>query len=52
MGFAMLLALPAMLFVGTLLDVASSDDAPAADGPDHDTSSSHGDLLDDEGTGL
>lgn len=45
MGFAMLLALPAMLFVGTLLDVATADDSPAPDDQDTADAATHGDLL-------
>ncbi len=48
MGFAMLLVLPAMLFVGTLLDVATSDDSPDHDPtePEGESPAVHGDLLD------
>ncbi len=46
MGFAMLLVLPAMLFVGTLLDVATSDDSPDHDPTEPEGAAVHGDLLD------
>ena len=47
MGFAMLLALPAMLFLGTLIDVSTAEehDSAAPDAPDPATG--QGDLLDD-----
>jgi hypothetical protein len=47
MGFAMLLALPAMLLVGTLLDVATADDSHASDTADAEPQTAHGDLLDE-----
>jgi hypothetical protein len=48
MGFAMLLALPAMLFVGTLFDVATADDSPAPDESPQAEDIAHGNLLEDE----
>jgi hypothetical protein len=47
MGFAMLLALPAMLFLGTMLDVATSDDHAAPDEAQADQDTDHGNLLDE-----
>jgi hypothetical protein len=48
MGFAMLLALPAMLFIGSLLDLATADDSASADDHEPAAAAGNGDLLDDE----
>ena len=45
MGLAMLLALPLMMFAGSLLDIATNDDH-AADASEDETSFANGDLLD------
>lgn len=49
MGFAMILALPAMLLVGTLMDLATAGDVGHSQDEDNSgPQSGHGDLLDDD----
>jgi hypothetical protein len=48
MGFAMLLALPAMLLMGTLLDVMTADDSAATESEDTADVTGHGDLMNEE----